>query len=66
MGDKKVGLKMNEQPEEVGKAKLSKSGKAVMFYFDKPTEVAMVSVRSMKSLLNGEWNYVKLRRPSSK
>jgi len=55
---------MSEQPEEVGKAQLSKSGKAVMFYFDKPVDVAMVSVKSMKELLSGSWSYIKIRRPS--
>jgi len=55
---------MSEQPEEVGKAQLSKSGKAIMFHFDKPVDVAMVSVESMKKLLDKEWSYIKIRRPS--
>jgi hypothetical protein len=51
--------------EEVGKAQLSKSGKAVMLYFTKPSEVAMVSVKSIKQLLSGDWSYIKIRRPTN-
>jgi hypothetical protein len=54
---------MSDQLQEVGKARLSKSGKAVMLYFDEPSEMAMVSVKSMKELLNKSWSYIKIRKP---
>lgn len=57
-------MEMNDQLQEVGKAQLSKSGKAVMLYFDKPSEIAMVSVKSMKKLLNQDWKYIKIRKPT--
>lgn len=55
---------MMQKPKTVGTVRLSKSGKAVMMFIE--NKAFMVSVKSIRNLLEGKTPYVKLWTSESK